>query len=430
MNSIHARSRETALTLEGRVTATKGPLLLAKMPLACLGAQVEIKISQSRTIIGIITGFSGEQVSIAPLEDATGVTIGATIQSTGKPPTITLPRNLNGLIVDGSGRQLNPALNQTGPSLILPLSSPPPAPLLRAPIQEQLVTGISAIDGFSPIGIGQRLSLIAPAGTGKSTLLGMITRNSSVDHVVVALIGERGREVREFLDEILGESGAQRSTIIVSTSDEPPIKKLLAADIAFSISEYYRNQGKKILLIVDSLTRLARAMRDIGLANGEIPVRQGFPASVLVALPRLLERAGNNQYGSITALFSLLQEDGHGNDYLSHEVASLLDGHLVLDPRLAAAGHYPALNVTTSLSRLTNKLLTSELQRARQTILSGLSRLYRERDLLLLGGTPDQELVSIMNIEKEINELLKQEVSENRSFEQTSQAVSALSLKL
>jgi FliI/YscN family ATPase len=400
------------------------------MPLACLGAQVEIKLSQNRTINGIITGFSADQISIAPLEDATGVTIGATIQSTGKPLTITLPRNLNGLIVDGLGRQINPALNQATTSLILPLSSPPPAPLLRAPIQEQLVTGISAIDGFSPIGIGQRLSLIAPAGTGKSTLLGMITRNSSVDHVVVALIGERGREVREFLDEILGESGAQRSTIVVSTSDEPPIKKLLAADTAFSISEYYRNQGKKVLLIVDSLTRLARAMRDIGLANGEIPVRQGFPASVLVALPRLLERAGNNQYGSITAIFSLLQEDGHGNDYLSHEVASLLDGHLVLDPRLAAAGHYPALNVTTSLSRLTTKLLACELQHSRQTILSGLSRLYRERDLLLLGGTPDQELISIINIEKEINKLLKQEVNENRSFEQTSQAVAALSLKL
>ena len=416
------------LTLEGRIIATKGPILIAQMPLARLGAQVRIQVSTTRSIAGVITGFSGEQLSIAPLEDPVGVTVGTKVFSFGRPASVMLPDNLSGIIVDGSGIILKDNSSQSASLFELQLNSPPPSALSRLPITEQLVTGVSAIDGFSPIGVGQRLSLVAPAGTGKSTLLGMITRNSQVDHVVVALIGERGREVRDFIDEVLGTEGSARSTIIVSTSDEPPIKKLLAADTALSISEHYRNQGKRVLLIVDSLTRLARAMRDLGLANGEIPVRQGFPASVLVALPRLLERAGNNQHGSITAIFSLLQEDGPGNDYLSHEVASLLDGHLILDPMLATRGHYPALNVTTSLSRLTTKLLSPQAQQSRQILIAALSRLYRERDLLLLGGVPDAELAAIIQIEHKINMLLKQPVLSNRLRDETFECMHALSI--
>jgi FliI/YscN family ATPase len=408
--------RLAAQVLEGRITGTLGPLLLAQIPLATLGAEVTVSQVSGTPLRGIITSFQQNSLTIAPLDSPKGVIMGSTVRSDGGAFKIKLPKNARGAVLDALGTRIDHQDGNNSNNFEINLHNPPPKALSRKPVTELLETGVSAIDGFSPIGLGQRLSLVAPAGTGKSTLLGMITRNAQVDHVVIALIGERGREVNEFIDEVLDNIGREKSTVIVSTSDEPPIRKLLAAETAFAVSEHYRDQGKRVLLLVDSLTRLARAMRDIGLANGEMPVRQGFPSSVLTELPRLLERAGNNHLGSITAIFSLLQEDSSGNDYLSNEVASLLDGHIILDQALAEIGHFPAINMNKSLSRLATKLLTKEQYHERQVILKALAKLNRDRDALLFGGSADPHLAQALEYESAINSILTQTTDEKREL--------------
>lgn len=412
--------------LKGKVIGSHGALLTAHLPIATLGAEVQVQRSDSSTMKGLITSLRGEQVTIAPFGSIQGIVSGSPIYSWGKVPALNIPHNPGGLVIDATGARLEDALSVPALSSAVTLFRPPPQALRRRPINTQLATGISALDAFVPIGQGQRLSLSAPAGTGKSTMLGMIIRNATVDHTVVALIGERGREVRDFLDLIGDTQTRARSTVVISTSDDPPMKKVLAAETAMSLCEMLRDQGKQVLLVMDSLTRLARAMRDLALAQGEIPVRQGYPASVLVALPALLERAGCDEHGSVTALFSMLQEESSLTDFLTHEVSSLLDGHIVLDTVLSSQGHYPAIDVTRSLSRLTTTLLNTEQQQQRLSVLKLLNRLYKDRDLLLLGGVPDAELEQALAEEHAINQMLRQEYREKRSLEQTRQLLHAL----
>jgi FliI/YscN family ATPase len=263
-------------------------------------------------------------------------------------------------------------------------------------------TGIRAIDLCCPIGFGQRIGLFAGPGVGKSTLLGIIAKNASVDRIVISLVGERGREVKEFIEESLGAEGLQRSIIIVSTSDEPPIRRKLAAMSATRIAEYFRDRGERVLLLIDSLTRTARAIRDVSLSAGELPVRQGYTASVFEELPRILERAGTSPSGSITAIYTILAEALEEQDILSEEMKSLLDGHIVLDRKLAQSGLFPAINVTKSLSRLTHRLLSDEEILHIRTLLEILHRLMNDKELLQLGGIADSKLKFCMEQEREL----------------------------
>jgi FliI/YscN family ATPase len=427
----HEHSQSFSLwSSEGRVCGLQGPLILAQLPLARLGSMCEIEISGGRTISGTITSCTDDSVRIAPLEEMVGISIGSRVRSPGVSFTPKVPRDISGCVLGATGEKLNEALASPDEFQKIPLNNQPPKALERTLINNQLITGITAIDCLVPIGYGQRLSLSAPAGTGKSTLLATLTQGADIDHTVIALIGERGREVGEFVSHTLGEEGLNRSTVIVATSDEVPIRKVLASDLAFSIAESLRLQGKRVLLIVDSLTRLARAMRDVGLANGELPVRQGYPASVLIALPRLLERAGATAHGSITLICSLLAEENSGNDYLCHEIASLLDGHLVLDPHRAARGLYPALDPLQSLSRLSNALLSSTELSERAKLLTVLGRLERDRDLALLGGTIDPELKHYLNKERAIDTFLTQERGMTRDRNTSQKALEELNRAL
>lgn len=420
MSPMAKRSGKSGrLFLEGRITGIRGPLLCAEMPLATLGSIVEIHADHQRRVPGIITAFSGNVLTIAPLEEIGALRVGSVVTTTNDPLTIYVPQAIDGAVIDALGNLLSEPQTRITQSMAIGLGAKAPNPLKRTPIDSPVCSGIRALDLFSPLGRGQRLALIAGAGLGKSTLLGMIAANAEFDRIIVALVGERGREVRGFADTVMKNTRATPSTMVVSTSDQTPIKKLLAAETALSISEYFRSRGEHVLLIIDSLTRLARSMRDIGLANGELPIRQGYPASVLVELPRFLERMGTAERGSITALLSLLEEPGVGNDFVSHEIASLLDGHVVLDATLAQRNHFPAIDVTRSLSRLAPRLLDRDLWLATSIVRKGIQRLNRDRDLLLFGGEADQELSHLLSLEGEINSLLIQDSDSRVAFSES-----------
>jgi FliI/YscN family ATPase len=253
-------------------------------------------------------------------------------------------------------------------------------------VTEALPTGVRAIDSFLTVGVGQRLGLFAGSGVGKSTLLGALARGAQADCVVVALVGERGREVGEFMEHSLGSAGRERSVTVVATSDAPPVERLRAASVATAIAEHFRDEGQRVLLLVDSVTRVARAQREIGLAAGEPPARRGYPPSVFSLLPRLLERGGQGERGSITAVYTVLVEGGDMEEPIADEVRGILDGHIVLDRIIAARGHYPAIDVTASISRVMPSVVPAEHAAAARTLRSLLAAFEQKRDLITLGA--------------------------------------------
>lgn len=299
------------------------------------------------------------------------------------------------------------------------IAAPPPHPLARTPISAPLITGIRSLDSCCTIGAGQRVGLFAGAGTGKSTLLGMIARNTDAEVIVVALVGERGREVREFISDSLGNKGLRRSVVVVSTSDDTPIRRAAAPLTATAIAEYFRDQGKNVLLLVDSITRTARALREIGLAAGELPVRQGYTPSVFSELPRLLERGGTNEKGSITAIYTVLTAAENDIDPIAEEIKSILDGHIVLSSQVAREGIRPSIDLLNSVSRLYTKLNSDVTLKANGKLIQALSRLRRDRDISLLGGTPDPELKSIIEAEGSIRSFLNQGTHEVNNYEES-----------
>lgn len=390
---------------EGRVTGIKGPLILASLFGVPMGSFCLIETDRG-SIPGKIVGFEEEKVQIAPLGDTAGISLLAKVTSFGLPPSIPIGESLRGKIVDALGRPLDGVINE-------PLSSldrPPPKALNRKPISKMLKTGIKTIDCFFPIGEGQRLAVIAPAGTGKSTLLGTLANQVEADIVVIGLVGERGREVKEFLE--LTENIESKRVVVVATSDEAPIRRALAPFTATSIAEYFRDKGLRVLLLIDSLTRTARAIRDVGLTAGELPIRHGYTPSVYTELPKLLERAGTSEHGSITAFYTLLGADGDTEDPLSEEVKSLLDGHLLLSRKEAQRGIRPAIDPLRSLSRVTERLLPDSVALYRNEALRLLERLERDRDIVLFGGTPDSELKRALEIEPRILTLRNQRLNE------------------
>jgi FliI/YscN family ATPase len=397
----------------GRVTSCRGPIITAQLPQASIGEACTLKLSSGENILAEIVGFNGEEATLAPLDNITGVGPGTEVIAHGKPLSINLPKNLLGSVIDPLGNPLK-IQNNSESTFSLPLKQSPPSPLQRKRITQRMDTGVSAIDCFCPIGRGQRLALMASAGVGKSTLMGMIARHASVDVIVVGLIGERGREVNEFIEDCLGEEGLKKSVLVVATSDESPNRRRLAAYTATAVAEHFRAQGKDVLLLMDSMTRFARAVREVGLAAGEIPVRHGYPPSLYIELPKLLERSGCDSKGAITAIYTVLTDNERELDPLAEEVKSILDGHLCLSRKLGERGIRPSLDVPVSVSRLVSQIEKDKEQKIIQEARRILSRIYQDKDIMMLGGTPDRELSAFLKFEEELHELISQNPSHKR----------------
>jgi FliI/YscN family ATPase len=296
-------------------------------------------------------------------------------------------------------------------------------------VREPFTTGVRALDGFLTFGVGQRVGLFAGSGVGKSTLLGAIARGASADIVVVALVGERGREVTEFLERSLGEAGRRRAVVVVATSDAPAIERLRAAEVATAIAESFRDAGKSVLLLLDSITRVARAQREIGLAAGEPPARRGYPPSVFSFLPRLLERSGQGERGAITAVYTVLVEGSDLDEPIADEVRGILDGHIVLERAIAARGHYPAIDVTRSISRVMDQVVTPEHARAAARLRALLAAYEEKRDLVALGAYTagsDARLDQALRALPELERFLRQEPLEAAPWQATLDAVAGL----
>ncbi|MCB0329489.1 MAG: FliI/YscN family ATPase [Bdellovibrionales bacterium] len=393
----------------GEVSAVSTSLVSTALEEVRIGDLCFIDRKGESQIPAEVISFSDRGALLAPFDSVQGIGPRATVTTSGSPPVLKLPPNLEGGIYDCLGNDLlNSGSQERRCTMALPLELAPPPPLTRTPITEKLITGIRAIDTCCPIGYGQRVGLFAGPGVGKSTLLGMIARTAQVDRVVVALVGERGREVKEFVEEILGPDGRRRSVVIVSTSDEKPVRRKLAPFTATRIAEFYRDRGERVLLLVDSLTRTARAIRDLSLIAGELPVRQGYTSSVFDQLPRLIERAGTLQDTTITDIYTILTSYDDTQDILSEEAKSLLDGHFVLSRELAEQGVYPAIDLTCSVSRLADKLHRGEEGGLAGSVLSILSRLKRDKDLAILGGRPDRELQRCLDLEPNLENFLSQ----------------------
>ncbi|HQB46628.1 MAG TPA: FliI/YscN family ATPase, partial [Polyangiaceae bacterium] len=354
------------------------------LPGARVGDAVTIH-RQPTALLGQVVGLDGGEAIVMPLGDAQGIGVDDLVQSHGRPLHVAVSSGLLGRVVDGLGRPIDggPAVQDW---VDRPLDIPAPPALQRRPITRALGTGVRVLDGLLTLGEGQRVGLFAGSGVGKSTLLGEMARGTVADIVVVALVGERGREVGEFLTKTLGEQGRRKSVVVVATSDAPAMERLRAAQTATAIAEYFRDLGKKVLLLVDSITRFARAQREVGLAAGELPARRGYPPSVFAMLPRLLERSGQGADGSITAVYTVLVEGGDMEEPIADEVRGILDGHIVLDREMAARGHYPAVNVLQSLSRVMDQVVEKEHWQAARSLRRLLAAYESKRDLIVLGA--------------------------------------------
>ncbi len=369
----------------GRVTKAVGHLIESEGPYGSVGEGCGIIASDGQTYAGEIVGFRGSTVLSMPLERPAGIRYGDQIVTRGTKPSIPVGPALLGRVIDGAGRPLDDkGAYRTRESW--PLFSEAPLPLARTPIHDPIGCGIRAIDGFITCGRGQRVGIFGGSGVGKSTLIGMMARNTSADLTVLGLVGERGREVRDFLEDSLGEEGLRRSVLVVSTSDQSPLLRIRAALTATSVAEYFCGQGKHVLLVVDSLTRFAMAQREIGLATGEPPTAKGYTPSVFSLLARLIERAGHFGAGSITAFYTVLMEGDDQQDPLVDAVRALLDGHVVLDRKLALQGHYPPISILDSLSRLMPAVTSPEHLGKARRIRQLLSSYAAAEDLIRIGA--------------------------------------------
>lgn len=378
-----------------------------------------------------VVGFSGDRLYLMPLEEIGGLAPGARVFALGGAGARRFPLGdaLLGRVVDGSGRPLDGGapLPERDCST---LAAAPLNPLARPPIRAQIDVGIRAINSLLSIGRGQRLGLFAGSGVGKSVLLGMMARYTSADVIVVGLIGERGREVKDFIDNILGEAGLRRSVVVAAPADTSPLQRLQGAAYATRVAEYFRDQGKSVLLIMDSLTRYAMAQREIALAIGEPPATKGYPPSVFAKLPGLVERAGNGENGgSITAFYTVLTEGDDQQDPIADAARAILDGHIVLSRTLAEAGHYPAIDIEASISRAMAAVTDGERQRRAQRFKQLFSRYQRNRDLISVGAySPgqDPQLDLAVQLYPQIEAFLQQGTGERAGVEDAQRALAAL----
>lgn len=412
---------------EGRVRGVTGNLIESEGPFGSVGDGCEVVVASGHTLSGEIVGFRGRTILSMMTEAPAGIRPGDCIAGLGSRPTVRVGPELVGRVLDANA---NP-LDGSGPyrsSRSVEIDGRAPRPLDRRPIREPLGCGVRALDGFVPCGRGQRLGVFGGSGVGKSTLLGMMACGTAADVIVMSLVGERGREVGEFL-EILGHEGRNRSVIVVSTSNEPPLLRLRAPLVATAIAEAFAAEGNNVLLVVDSLTRFAMAQREIGLAAGEPPTAKGYTPSVLNKLARLVERAGCFHSGSITAFYTVLMEGDDQQDPVVDAVRSLLDGHIILDRGLATKGHYPPVDVLASLSRVMPNIVTKEHARKATALRELLAVHSRSEDLIRIGayqrGT-DSVLDRALEIIPRLQTYLQQGSDERCSFDHAVQMLLAL----
>ena len=418
----------STLRWTGRVTKAVGHLVESEGPFCSVGEGCAILTEDGRTFSGEIVGFRGRSVLSMPLERPSGIRYGDRIVTRGTMPSLRVGPELLGRVIDGAGKALDDRPGYRAREY-WPLHGDPPQPLERLPIREPLGCGIRAIDGMLTCGRGQRVGIFGGSGVGKSTLIGMMTRGTSADMTVLALVGERGREVREFLEESIGAEGLQRSVVVVSTSDQSPLLRIRAALAATTVAEYFCSQGKQVLLVVDSLTRFAMAQREIGLAAGEPPTAKGYTPSVFTLLARLIERVGNFSLGSITAFYTVLMEGDDQQDPLVDAVRALLDGHVMLDRKLNAKGHYPPISVLDSLSRLMSAVCDQEhIEKARR-LRELLATYTASEDLVRIGAYQkgsDTVLDQALAVLPAFTDFLRQQKAERPSYEETVTLLKAL----
>lgn len=419
----HHLSSVSTYNIKGKVTELTGIVVRAVVPGVRMGELCYIVPHHNdKPIKSEVVGFRDQEVLLMPLGELEGIGLGNDVIPTGHILTVRVGEGLLGRILDGLGEPLD--FDTKGPIVNCneeyPVTASPPEAMKRERVTKPISVGVKAIDAMLTIGEGQRVGFFAAAGVGKSTIIGMMARNTEADVNVICLVGERGREVRDFIEESLGEEGLARSVLVISTSDQPSLVRLKAAYVATAIAEYFRDQGKKVMLMMDSITRFARALREVGLAVGEPPARQGFTPSVFSTLPRLLERSGNSDKGSITAFYTILVAGDDMNEPIADESRSILDGHIILSRALAARGQYPAIDISESVSRVMDSIIDDEHKQCAQKLREIVANYEKERDLILIGayeeGSDPKVDYAIEKIE-EVNNFLKQDVHDKISFE-------------
>ena len=412
--------------IRGRVTEVQGMIIKAAVAGAKIGELCEL-VTPGEEEVGFaeVVGFQGYDAVLTPLGEMLGISSNTEVIPTGRVHHVAVGPHLLGQVLDGMGNPIHKDPNNNAkPEAWYPVYADAPDPLTRKLIDKPLPLGIRVLDGMLTCGEGQRMGIFAAAGGGKSTLLSMLVKGAEVDVTVLALIGERGRELREFLEHDLGPEGVKKSVTVVATSDKSSMERAKAAYTATAVAEYFRDQGKKVLLLMDSVTRFARAQREIGLSAGEPPTRRGFPPSVFATLPRLMERAGMSDKGSITALYTVLVEGDDMTEPVADETRSILDGHIILSRKLAAANHYPAIDVLASASRVMNNIVPEEQQMTAGRIRELMAK-YEEIELLVKVGeyrqgtdqVADEALAKI----DYIRQFLRQRTDEFTEYETTLQ---------
>ena len=413
----------------GKVVNVVGLTIEAAGPDARLGDLCHIFPEDEglKPILAEVVGFKNSKTLLMPFGAVDGIGAGCRVQNTGSPLFVEVSDALLGKSLDGLGRPTDGSEAPKGRPYSL--EAAPPDPMSRAIIDEVLTLGVKAVDGLITVGKGQRIGIFAGSGVGKSTLMGMFARNTKADVNVIALIGERGREVREFIERDLGEEGMKRSVVVVATSDRPALERKKAALTATAIAEYFRDQGKDVLLMMDSLTRFSMAQREIGLASGEPPVTRGYPPSVYSEMPKLLERAGRASKGSITGLYTVLVDGDDFNEPITDTARSILDGHIMLSRKLAHKNHYPAIDILQSISRCMSQIVPREHKQLASRLKTVLATYTEAEDLINIGaykaGSNPSIDYAISKIEM-VNEFLRQDVEEKVDYEDTLQRLQAL----
>lgn len=405
--------------MKGFVAEIIGFIIHCYGPRAAMGELCYIKLGHE-LIPAEVVGFKEKKTLLMPLGNFQGIRPGCEVIASGYSLKVNVSTNLKGRVLDGLGNPLDGKEKIWG--TIYPLENNPPHPLRRQRIEHPIELGVKALDGLITCGVGQRLGIFAGSGVGKSTLLGMIARNTNADINIIALIGERGREVKDFLERDLGEVGLKRSVVVVASSDQPALYRIKGAYVATAIAEYFRDQGKNVLLMMDSVTRFAMALREVGLAVGEPPATKGYPPSVFATLPKLLERSGTSDKGTITALYTVLVDGDDMNEPIADAVRGILDGHIILSRKLAALNHYPAVDILNSVSRVMPNIISEEHVSNSAKFRKLLAIYHEAKDLIDVGayvsGTNKQIDLALLKL-NDINNFLMQKVDEKYTFFQT-----------
>jgi len=424
---INKISGITPYSFIGKVARVIGLTIEVKGIKAFIGEICHVMVLDESVLTEVV-GFKDYYTLLMPLGDFKGISPGCRVYSTGKNHRIPVGDGLLGKVLDGLGNTLD-ASSLNGINDFYPVIAKPPNPLDRKAISSILTTGIKAIDGFLTLGEGQRIGIFSGSGVGKSTLMGMIARKSSADINVIGLIGERGREVLEFIEKDLGKEGLQRSVVVVVTSDQPALLRIKGSFIVHAIAEYFRDQGKKVMLMMDSVTRFAMAQREVGLAVGEPPTTKGYTPSVFALLPKLLERSGNTKKGSITALYNVLVDGDDFNEPIADAVRGILDGHIVLSRELAARNHFPAIDVLDSISRLMVNIVDDTQQSTAGEIRTNLAVYRQNEDLISIGAYvkgSNPKIDKAIALNDKINQLLCQDINEVYPYNETRNLMTGL----